>query len=362
VSANIIIYSQNQAFVKVCNSSLPEGLSLTVINEFNLLSRTLLSEKNCVVLADYDCFRIEYLPAGLLKENHHKLYILSGRVFERRRLPENVLQLPFGLKNLVKELSDGLEVDPLSKVLTGDSPAMQKVRTQVREAAECDYCVLITGESGTGKTLAAEAIHNLSRRKSGNFVKENVSAISPMLIESELFGVKKGAYTDAAEDRDGLIMKADKGTLFLDETGELEYSLQSKLLGVVQDRIVRKVGSDEGIKADVRYIFATNQDLHQRIEQGLFRKDLYYRMSELEMFIPPLRERREDIDLLARMWLEKEGCGINLSPSALSKLKSWDWPGNIRELENVLARALVRAREGIISPDLIVFCEKDRQV
>ena len=355
----VILFSQNPQFIKLCNSLLPPSCSITAVNDFTVLSKLLGAERNCLAALDFDCFRNGLNLDFLIRERHHELVLLSARINDRRKLPKNVLTLPFEFKNYLKKFDKKTQDDNTLLSLCGSSPQMEKVRSQVKEASACDYTVLLTGETGTGKSLGAVVIHELSRRRGHKMVTENIASVSPALIESELFGVKKGAFTDAHEDRRGLVLKADKSTLFLDEIGELAYPLQSKLLYCVQTGMVRHVGSDESIHSDVRYIFGTNQNLKEKIELKEFRKDLYFRISELIIHMPPLRERLEDIDELADNWINKQDRKFELSPQALLKLKGWNWPGNVRELENVLARAGVRSRDGFILPEMIEFYGQD---
>jgi two-component system response regulator HydG len=231
--------------------------------------------------------------------------------------------------------------------MVGASPAMQAVFDYVRRIARSPAGVLITGESGTGKELIARAIHAESGR-AGPVVAVNCAAVPETLMEGEFFGVRKGAYTDAREDRKGLFEQAHGGTLFLDEVGEIPLALQSKLLRALQDRVVRRVGDDKEIATQVRIVAATNADLKAAVAEGRFREDLFYRLNVLPIHLPPLRERREDIPLLAETLVARfakdngrEVTGVD--PEALERLCRHPWPGNIRELANVLERAVILA-------------------
>jgi DNA-binding NtrC family response regulator len=240
--------------------------------------------------------------------------------------------------------------------LVGRAPAMLQVFKTVGRVAATDECVLVVGESGTGKELVANAIHRNSRRAGRPFVKVNSAALSPMLLESELFGHEKGAFTGAVGRRLGRFEQADGGTLFLDEIAELDVELQAKLLRVLQTGQFERVGSEESLRADVRVIAATNRDLPARIAAGKFREDLYYRLNVVSVELPPLRQRREDIPLLAdhvvRRLAKKYGWPrLTLTPEAVTRLSEQPWPGNVRELQNVLARAAILARGGVIGPD-----------
>jgi DNA-binding NtrC family response regulator len=240
--------------------------------------------------------------------------------------------------------------------IIGKSKAMQENFDLIRRIADTATNVLITGESGTGKELVAKAIHYNSPRKDRPYIPVNSAAIPETLLESELFGHVRGAFTDAKTDRVGLFEKADGGTLLLDEISELPLSLQAKLLRVLQDKEVRRVGSDQSVKLDVRVIAASNLDLDEEIKLRRFRSDLFYRLNVIHIHIPPLRERRDDILLLAHHFLKKyqqeTGKSVTgISESALSLLMRHPWPGNIRELENAIERAVILARGDQIMPE-----------
>jgi two-component system response regulator HydG len=229
--------------------------------------------------------------------------------------------------------------------LLGKSPAMQTVFALIRQAAPGDVNVLITGESGTGKELVAKALHFNSARADRPFVPVNCAAVPAGLLESELFGHVKGAFTGAIGNRRGLFREAEGGTLFLDEIGDMAPELQAKLLRVIEDRVVRPLGSDEAVPLNVRLIAATNRDVAARIRDGLFREDLYYRLAVIPIQLPPLRDRKEDIPLLAEHFLRRatEAAGKTIrgfTPEAMAALLRHPWPGNARELENVVERSV----------------------
>jgi two-component system response regulator AtoC len=234
------------------------------------------------------------------------------------------------------------------KLLLGESPALGEVRRQIARIAPVKTTVLITGESGTGKELVARAIHELSPRASMPFVAVNCGAIPAELIESELFGHAKGAFTDAHRSKRGLFAEADGGTLFLDEVGELPVSLQVKLLRVLQEEEIRPVGETRTEKVDVRVVAATVRDLQRAIEQGAFREDLYYRLNVVNLRLPPLRAREGDVLRLAQHFVGRFNVRLNrqppvrgLTPGAEDALVHYAWPGNVRELENAIERAMV---------------------
>ena len=228
--------------------------------------------------------------------------------------------------------------------LLGKSKAMQKVFELIGKLHSARTSVLITGESGTGKELVARALHTEGSRAKMPFVAVNCGAIPDELMESELFGHKKGAFTGAVHDKVGLFQEADGGTLFLDEIGELSLGLQVKLLRVLQERKVKAVGSTEEIEVDVRVVCATNRDLEAEVARGAFRADLYYRLNVIQVWIPPLRHRREDIALLAehftRQFSAEHGRAMQLSAAGLRALESYDFPGNVRELQNIIERGV----------------------
>jgi len=232
-------------------------------------------------------------------------------------------------------------------MLVGESEAMRRVRERLLRAAKTDYTVLITGESGTGKELAARFVHRHSRRAAGPFVAVNCGAIPEGLFEAELFGHRKGAFTDALFDRKGVFEEADGGTLFLDEVGDLPASVQVKLLRALQEKCIRRVGEARERPVDVRIIAATNRDLAAEVAAGRFREDLFYRLHVLPVHIPPLRARKEDIPAIARALLSRWGEDpARLTPDAAQALMRLPLPGNVRELENLLQRVLAMAPEG----------------
>ena len=237
--------------------------------------------------------------------------------------------------------------------MVGTSPAMQKVYALMRQAAEGEIAVLIRGESGTGKELVAKSVHLNSARKQGPFVALNCAAIPETLIESELFGHERGAFTGATEQRIGAFERADGGTILLDEIGDMPYALQGKLLRVLQEREIQRVGGTAPTPVEIRVMTATNKDLDLLVGKGEFRQDLFYRVAAFPIAIPPLRERREDIPLLARHFLDKhaERAGKSIggiSTSALGMLLGYPWPGNVRELENAIERAVLVETEAVL--------------
>jgi PAS domain S-box-containing protein len=240
--------------------------------------------------------------------------------------------------------------------IIGRSPAMEQLFQLVPQFAQSSSTILIEGASGTGKELFARAIHDLSPRRDKTFIAVNCGALPDTLLESELFGYKAGAFTDARQDKPGRFALADGGTIFLDEVGDVSPAMQIKLLRVLQERIFEPLGSVESVKVDVRIIAATNQDLGELVRKGTFREDLYYRVNIVRLQLPPLRERREDIPLLVEHFVDKfnrlQGkCITDVSDEVLAILMAHDFPGNIRELENILEYAFVLCRGGRIEPE-----------
>jgi Nif-specific regulatory protein len=237
--------------------------------------------------------------------------------------------------------------------IIGNSGAMREVYQAIHQVAPSDTTVMIRGESGTGKELAAHAIHYASPRRTGPFVKVNCAALSENLLESELFGHEKGAFTGAIQPRKGRLEEANGGTLFLDEVGDFSPAIQVKLLRVLQEREFERVGSNKAVRINVRVLVATNRDLEQEVDRGAFRQDLYYRINVFPVFLPPLRDRRDDILLLADHFVElySRRMGKNLrriSTPAINMMVAYHWPGNVRELENCIERAVLLSTDGVI--------------
>ena len=258
------------------------------------------------------------------------------------------------LRSQQKQLS--ADIDHPYQDIIGQSPVMIKVFETIQKVAKTDANVLILGENGTGKELIARAIHRNSPRSQEVFVNVDVGAISATLFESELFGHVKGAFTDAKEDRPGRFEVASGGTIFLDEIGNLPLSLQSKLLTVLQNHQVTRVGSNKVIPVDARQIFATNMPLYQMVQENKFRQDLLYRINTIELQVPPLRDRVEDVPLLAEFFLQyynkKYHRSIrSLSPSALNRMQKYHWPGNVRELQHILERAVIMNKGQVLNSE-----------
>jgi two-component system response regulator AtoC len=286
---------------------------------------------------------------------------IADAVEAMKRGARDYVVKPFDLENLLKRIRQivgsqqlqekvelGKQAGDVSQELIGNSPAMLKLVSAVRQVAPTPATVLIAGESGTGKEVVARMIHRLSPRNQRPFVAINVGAVPENLLESELFGHEKGAFTGADFRKAGLFEEASSGTLFLDEIGEMPIHLQVKLLRVLQEREIQRIGSTKSIPIDARILAATNKNLEEQIEKGQFREDLYYRLNIVQLTVPPLRERREDIPLLAGHFLKKfshaMGKSVNaFEADALRTLQNYAFPGNVRELENSIERALIFA-------------------
>jgi DNA-binding NtrC family response regulator len=285
--------------------------------------------------------------------------------------PHDTRLLSAAIESALSSVRLAHEVETLKRRLGGDhklgglvgrSAAMHRVFDLIREVCEVDSTVLIRGETGTGKELAARALHFEGPRASKPFVKVNCAALPETLLESELFGHERGAYTDAKTMRIGKFELASGGTIFLDEIGDLSFSTQIKLLNVLQDREIERLGSNRRIPVNIRVITATNRDLERLIQEGRFRMDLYYRLNVVPFTIPPLRDRCDDIPLLCAHFLDKIGARLNkgsftISDEAIALLLAHDWPGNVRELENTIERAILATTSTEIGTDVLGFLQ-----
>ncbi|MGV8056991.1 MAG: sigma-54-dependent transcriptional regulator [Smithellaceae bacterium] len=286
------------------------------------------------------------------------------------------LTKPFDYRELLLQIKNGIEKFKLSREvkilrsiinknhniqnIIGRSEAIQQVFDLTALAAQSNSNVFISGESGTGKGMIARALHQLSDRKDKPFVSLNCAAIPETLLESELFGFEKGAFTGAVTGKKGLFLQADGGMIFLDEISEIPLSMQGKLLKALEEKEFYPLGSQKTVKVDIRIISASNKDIEKEVEKGNFRSDLFYRIHVIPIRMPPLRERKEDIPLLVEHFLEKSAAKMNkqiknLSSQALRKIMLYSWPGNVRELENVIECAAVMARNDVINEDMLVI-------
>ena len=286
----------------------------------------------------------DYLPKPF---NNDEVMLVIRKALEKRELVKENKELKrklnrrYGFENII-----------------GNSEPMRDVFELIQQAAPSAATILIGGESGTGKELIARAIHHNSPRKAKPFIALNAGSIPSDLLESQLFGHIRGAFTGASTDKDGLFKLADKGSLFLDEIGNINLEIQAKLLRVIQEKEFMPVGSTQVIKVDVRLVCATNADLQQMVAEGKFREDLYYRLNVIEVFLPALRERQGDLPLLVDHFIRKfEDANQKkiekVDPAFMSHLESYRWPGNVRELENLIERAVVLSRNGVIDKSLL---------
>ncbi len=304
--------------------------------------------------------------AHRLDEYRHFLEMVSNLIGQSVRLSQEVAQE----KQELAEERDGLRRTVRAQYgfdnIIGHTQSMRRIFEQVRLVAKWNTTVLIRGETGTGKELIANAIHYNSPRARNAFVKLNCAALPETLLESELFGHEKGAFTGAVAQRKGRFEQAEGGTVFLDEIGEISASFQAKLLRVLQEGELERVGGTKTIKVDVRVVAATHRDLESEVEKGRFREDLYYRLNVMPLTLPPLRERMEDIPDIARFLVEKvstqQGRTLSLTEAALRVLMHHDWPGNVRELENCLERASVMTEGETIDRDAILLTGIDEKI
>jgi two-component system response regulator GlrR len=280
--------------------------------------------------------------------NPHELLLQVEKALENRRMISEIERL----KGLLREKYDFQNI-------VAKSEKMQRVLEQVSHIAKTDSSVCIFGESGTGKELIAKAIHLASTRKDKPFVAVNCAAIPETLLESELFGHEKGAFTGAVKSTKGLFAQGHEGTIFWDEIGEMPLSFQAKLLRVIQEQKFSPVGSEKTVEVDTRIIAATNKDLEAEVKKGLFREDLFYRIHVIPVYLPPLRKRKEDIPYLAEYFINKFNRKMKkevkgMTPSSMQKLIFYDWPGNVRELENTIEYAMAMSQQDLISEDIIL--------
>ncbi|TDI38657.1 MAG: sigma-54-dependent Fis family transcriptional regulator [Acidobacteria bacterium] len=346
----IAIASSEPIDLAIVDVMLPDQSGIDVLDELKRVD----SELVAIMITAFASVEtaIEAMKRGAFDyvtkpfKNDEVRVIVANGMRQRRLVDEN--------RTLKAALSDRQRFD----VLVGKSPRMQEVYALIRQVAPSKSTVLITGESGTGKELVAKAIHNHSNRKTKPFVTVNSGSLPPDLLESNLFGHVKGAFTGAVSPKKGLFEIADGGSIFLDEIGTIPVETQAKLLRVIQEKEFMRLGGIDNIRVDVRIIAATNSDLRLLVEEGNFREDLYYRLNVINVFLPPLRQRREDVSLLAQHFLKKYGAEngraeLRLSPEAIQSLLEYDWPGNVRELENVIERSVVLASGPLIGRGLI---------
>jgi DNA-binding NtrC family response regulator len=317
----------------------------------------------CLVLTAYGSIEsaVEAMRAGaydfLTKPiSPEQLKLVLGKVLERSKILEEN-----------RRLRKKVFASCLGGEIVGESKAIQTLKEQILAVAETDFTVLIRGESGTGKELVARKIHELSKRGKESLFTVNCPAIPTTLLESELFGHVKGAFTGAQQNYEGLLKRADGSTVLLDEIGDFGLEVQAKLLRFLQEKEIKPVGGSKSFQVDVRILASTNQPLEEKIKEGTFREDLFYRLNVLEIRVPALRERREDIPLLATYFVQRTCTELQLeekelSPEVLTYLANRDWPGNVRELQNFVRRLVVFSKNKLISAEVVNLVEMDTRL
>jgi DNA-binding NtrC family response regulator len=346
--AALALAAREQPDVVITDLNMPRMDGLALLAEL----RTRHHDTLVILLTAYGSLKtaVDGIKAGAFDYISKPFIVEEIRLVARRALEhKRVLRENEALR---EQLRDRYRFERI----VGSSPGMVAVYKMIARVAQTDSTVLLQGESGTGKELVARAIHTNSARSGGPFVAVDSGALAETLLESELFGHERGAFTGAIAAKKGLLEKAHQGTCFLDEIADISPALQGKLLRVIQEREIRRVGSTEPTNVDVRIIAASNRDLKPLVESGKFREDLYYRLNVVAITIPPLRERAEDIPLLARCFVQKYGAGrekpvTGLAPEAMELLLRYHWPGNVRELEHVIERAVVLTPHSLIMPD-----------
>jgi len=379
----VLIVDDDPRICWMLNEALKdEGYQIFTARDGQSALHTVVQENPQVMVLDIkmpDISGLEVLEK--LREADHKVEVI---ILSAHGETKNVVQAiklgaadfvnkPFDIEEVKMHIRNTLEKGKLKKEVQllrselraknkfdsfiGDSLQVVEIKKVIEEVADSDLSVLIRGESGTGKEIVARILHHISSRRDGPFIKVNCVAIPKELLEAELFGYERGAFTGAYKRKPGRFELANQGTIFLDEIGDMPIELQAKLLQILEHREFVRVGGVENISVDARIICATNQDLEKGLAQGSIREDLYYRLNEITISLPPLRERRKDIPLLAEHFLKTYNEQFNrrfpsFSPSTMQALEKYDWPGNVRELENLIKQTVVRGDEEIIKSEL----------
>ncbi len=335
--------------VVISDVKMPNMDGLSLLNTIKNIDETI----SVILITGYGTIEmaVEALKVGA--------YDFVEKPFDNQRLlhtTEKALERTYLLRENLRLKRYNTEEDINPGGIIGHSPAIMDVLDMVTKVAECDATVLITGESGTGKELVARALHELSPRRNRELVTVNCPAIPESILESELFGHVKGAFTGANQDKKGLFVAANGSTIFLDEIADIPISIQTKLLRTLQEKEIRPLGSTKTISIDVRVIASTNQDLEEKIANGSFREDLFFRLNVVNIKVPPLRDRKEDIPIIATHFLKRYSArynkkGLNFSPEAVEYLTNNQWKGNVRELENAVKRAVLLAGTPSIKPE-----------
>lgn len=385
----VLVVDDDQNFLKVISFNLTQqGLQVTVAHDGLQALELFKSEAFDLILSDVRMPQMDGLTLlDQIRQLHEDTPMIMITAHGDVEMAVQAMQAgatdfltkPFDRMLLQKKIERALKLKRLEQEnrvlreelvdrfsfenIVGNSAPMRQLFDLMRRVAHRDATVLILGESGTGKELVARAVHYASSRRDSAFVAINCAAIPPNLLESELFGHEKGAFTGADRAREGRFQVASGGTLFLDEIGDMPLDLQAKLLRVLQERVVEPVGSSKPVPVNVRIIAATNKDLEQLVRSGDFRQDLFYRLNVVPLYLPPLRDRREDIPLLVRHFLVKMGeSKVVVEREAMEVLSAFDWPGNVRELENAMERALaLRADPNRITPaDIMLYSPREQ--
>lgn len=367
-----LLNSENEYLAGFCNASLKDLCIVQICTTLDKLSENVKEKEIDLILLDFaiiENFGFDYLEEVLAKSNGVKVVILSNvssPVLVVKAIQLGVvdfIQLPCAeswffkkIQNILSSINSAKtkaeNFKPPIEEIIGESELMKKLKDDISVYAKSELPILIHGETGTGKSFIAEEIHKLSARKNEIFYHINCAAVPESLAEAEFFGSTEYAFTGAS-NRAGYFEIANHGTFFLDEIGEMNLGIQSKLLSVLDTKKFYKVGSTKEIEVDIRFLFATNVDLKQSMTEKKFRRDLFHRISALELYVPPLRDRKEDIPLLANMFLRKTT--KSFTNLAMEKMINHTWKGNIRELENVIQRAIVLSPENLISEESIKF-------
>ncbi|HRU51651.1 MAG TPA: sigma-54 dependent transcriptional regulator [Planctomycetota bacterium] len=321
-------------------------LNMPVMGGMEVLSH-LQTQKNAPIVIVVTAYGTEKIAVEAMKRGAYDYLTKPYDVDELRLIAQRSIE-KISLTKENQRLQQQIKIQESFGEIIGQSQAIKKIYDLIEKVANTDVTVLICGESGTGKELVAREIHKHSNRRNYNFIATNCAALPENLIESELFGHEKGAFTSAGEQRKGKVEEAHKGTLFLDEIGDMSLHTQAKILRLLQNKTIERLGSNHPIQVDVRFIAATNKDLVQEIEDNNFREDLYYRIKVLDIYLPPLRERGNDITLLTNHFLtlfsEKYNKNIShVEPDAMKALHNYHWPGNVRQLRNVLEKSILLA-------------------
>jgi two-component system, NtrC family, nitrogen regulation response regulator GlnG len=340
-------FQKKPADLVLCEVRLPGTTGIEVLKRMRLL------QPNCMVILTSAMASTSHVIEAM-RMGAYDFMAKDKLPYELRPLVESALRASEARKVTLASASTASQ-DSLQETIIGRSSPMQEVFKLIGRVSRADAPVMVTGESGCGKELVARAIHKFSPRVQKEFVAINVTAIPDSLLESELFGHEKGSFTGAVNQRMGRFEQCDGGTLFLDEIGDMPLNVQSKLLRVLQEGEFSRVGGNQTLKTDVRVLAATNRNLETEVEAGKFREDLFYRLNVVRIHIPPLRERRDDVRLLAEFFLQrqsarKRGPQMRFSEDALAMLSVYDWPGNVRELENTIQRACALSNSDVLLP------------